>query len=121
MSISSKDNNLKIWNINNIEWLLNLKNVYSLEELYSACFIKNNNQINILPGNFSYYPIEPIKIFDLKGNKKNEIYDLKEYICFIDVYNDNKNNIKYIITGNKGCSKSYDYINKKIYYIYKDC
>ena len=58
----------------------------------------------------------PIKIFDLKGIKLDEICELKEGV-FIDIFNDNKNKKNYIIIGNEGCSKSYDFNNKKLYYI----
>ena len=39
ISISSYDNNIKLWNINNIECILNIKNAYKNGEMYSACFL----------------------------------------------------------------------------------
>ena len=45
LSISCNDNNIKIWNINNLECLLNLTNIYKTGYLYSACFLNDNNNI----------------------------------------------------------------------------
>ena len=122
LSISANDNNLKVWNIFNFECLLNLKNVNNYGRLYSACFLNNNNQIFIITMTYADSMInenKPIKIFDLKGKKLDEICELKEGV-FIDIFNDNKNKKNYIITGDEGCSKSYDINNKKLYYIYAE-
>ena len=122
LSISANDNNLKVWNIYNFEILLNLKNVNNYGKLYSACFLNNNNQIFIITMTYEDSMInenKPIKIFDLKGKKLDEICESKEGV-FIDSFNDNKNKKNYIITGNERCSKSYDFNNKKLYYIYAE-
>ena len=63
---------------------------------------------------------ESIKIFDLKGNEIKIINDSNDNTIFIDSYYDKKKSKNYIITGNSGYIKSYDYINNKIYHIYKD-
>ena len=59
---------------------------------------------------------DPIKVFDLKGNKIKEIKDsINNNTFFIDVYFDEKFSKTYIITGNCGFVESYDYNNNKIY------
>ena len=68
MSISTYDNNIKIWNIYNWENILDIKNVNNLGRLYSASFLKDNNNIYIITSN-DYIISEKIKVYDLNGNK----------------------------------------------------
>ena len=120
ISISSKDNNIKLWNIINFECLLNLEKIYNNGLLFSACFFNDNNQTYIITSNFNYLQSEVIKIFDFNGNKIKELKDSKENTLFIDIYSDTKLSKNYIITANKGNCKSYDYEENKIYHIYNN-
>ena len=90
ISISNKDNNIKLWNIINFECLLNLEKIYSDGNLESACFLTDN--INIYIASSNYYYIEKtnnnIKVFDLKGNKIKEINNSNKKVNFIDSYHD---------------------------------
>ena len=63
---------------------------------------------------------ESIKVFGLKGNKIKEINNSNENTYFINIYNDNNYSNNYIITGNEGYVKSYNYEKNKIYYKYYD-
>ena len=58
-----------------------------------------------------------INYFEIKikevNNSKNETY-------YIDIYYENHTSKVYILTGNEGFVKSYDYNNNKIYHIYND-
>ena len=106
ISISSDDNNLKLWNIINWECLLN----YNESNLLSACILNNNNQNYIIPtNNFR----ESIKIYDFTGTKRKEI-DSCDRAYIIESY---KN---YILTGNENFVKSYDFNEGKIYRKYYD-
>ena len=123
MSVCCKDNEIKLWDIKNLELLLNIKNVNSNGIIRSACFLNNNEQIYIITSNFNYnysYNIEPIKVFDIKGNKIKEINHSKDITFFIDSYFDKKLNRNFILTGNSGNAKSYDFLENDIYYIYSD-
>ena len=51
LSISANDNNIKLWNINNWECLLNLKNIYIKSIVSTAYFIKNNKEKFIITCN----------------------------------------------------------------------
>ena len=63
---------------------------------------------------------EPIKIFDFKGNKINEM-NFSNYETFIiDTYYDNNFNKNYIITGNKSFVFSYDFNENKLYHKYSE-
>ena len=125
ISISYEDNNIKLWNINNFECLLNIKDANKSGELYSACFLYENNQIYIISSNNKNYsddiqPTEPIRVFDLNGNKVKEIEDSDEDTFFIDSYYDNKLCKNFIIAGNIFNSKSYDFNENKLYYNYSN-
>ena len=121
ISISGNDNNIKLWNIINTECLLDLKNINNNGNLYSGCFLNNNNQTYLVTSNYNYYGIcEPIKIFDFNGNKIKEIEDSNDQTYFIDSYFDNQLNITFIVTGNKNNVKSYDFYNNEIYHKYDD-
>ena len=119
LSISDFDNNMKIWNVDNFECLYNFMNVNTKGYLYSACFLDNLNKIYIITSNCTYCGnSEPLKVFDLKGNYIKSIFDSSEITYFTMIYYD-KNTI-YLITGNKGYSKSYNYNDNKIYHKYFD-
>ena len=119
MSISSKNNNIKLWNINNFECILNLENMNKIGLLFSACFFKEDNQLYLISGNYCFGVPEQIKVYNIKnGNKIKEINDSKENVVFIDTYYDKENGINYIVTANKGNCKSYNYKENKVYHIY---
>ena len=105
ISISSKDFNIKAWETEDCkEWnlLVDIKNIYQQNELSSGCLMKYNEGIYIVAANRK---IEPIKIYNLKGEILKEI-DLNKYIHFIDTYN-NKNGTYILLGCGKSC-KSYN-------------
>ena len=115
ISISSNDNNIKLWNITNFELILNIKKIYDTGYLQSACFLNNNNQNYIITSNDC---LNKIKVFDFKGEKIKEINDSEESTFYIDIYYDNNLFKNYIITGHRGYVKSYDYNKNKLYHKY---
>jgi WD40 repeat protein len=121
MSISCEDNNLRLWDIKNLECILNIKSAYKDGYLFSACFLNDNNTNNIITSNCNNYgSSEPIKVFDFNGNKIKEINNSNEETLFIDTYYDNITSKIYIITGNNGYIKSYDYNKNELYRKYYD-
>ena len=122
ISVSAEDNNIKLWNINNLECLHSFENINQIGYLYSACFMKDNNNIYIISSNWnsSYNNTEPIKIFDLNGNQIKIINNSHDKIFFIDSFYDSNYAKNYIITGNIGYIKSYDYTDNRIYHKYKE-
>ena len=92
------DNCIKIWNAKNFQCLLCIQKANKKGYLYSACFLKDSNQIYIVTSNMSYFDSEPIKIYDINGNLKKEIINSKDKTFFIDIfYDDNISLKKYII------------------------
>ena len=121
MSISGSDNNIKIWNIRNLELIYNFKKINEIGSLYSACFLKNNNnQIYIATSNYTNKCPNSIQIFNLNGEKIKDINESDENTFYIDVYYDTSSLKTFIITGNIGYVKSFDYNQNKIYFEYKD-
>ena len=120
LSVSAYNNNIKLWNINNLECLLDLKNINKTGFLNSASFLNEDNKIYLITSNFYYNSSEHIKIFNLNGDLIKRINDSTEKIFFIDSYFDKNNSKNYILTGNFGYVKSYDYIENKIYHKYED-
>ena len=123
LSISADDNNIKLWNIynNDINCLLNIKNINKGDHLYSACILIDNNNNYIITSNSNFFgDNENMKIFDFNGNKIKEINNSNDITYFIDSYYDNKLSKNYILTGNRDYIKSYDYNKNDIYRKYSD-
>ena len=119
ISISGENNNLKLWDITNFNCLLNIQKVYNNGYLYSACFLCENNNNYIITSKCFGDP-ELIKIFDFNGNKISELNNSNDNIIFIDTYYDNNLSTNFIITGNIGFVKSYNYNEDKVYHKYND-
>ena len=125
ISISAWGNNIKLWDISNWECLCKIKKINKTGYLYSACFLNDNNDIYIITVNFKkndFYSdyAEPIRVYDLKGNKIKSINDSKQNAFSIESYYDDNIYTNYIITGNRSCVKSYDYNENKLYHIYSE-
>jgi hypothetical protein len=122
ISISCHDNNIKLWDASRWDCLHNFNNIYKAGQLFSACFLndKKQNQIFIVSGNSNFDNSDCIIILDLKGSKLQEINDSNDNIFFIDNYYDELRNKNFIITGNFGYVKSFDYTNNKLYHKYSE-
>ena len=121
LSISSRDRNIKIWNINKIECILNLNNIYDTGYIYSACFLNYNGETFIITSNYKYGSQDDddyIKVFNLKGDKIKDINDSKESIFFIDTYYDDKNDNFFIIITTNKYIKTYIYNINVLYHKY---
>ena len=118
MSLSDIDNNLKLWEPNIWECILNLENINSQGFLNSACFLNENDNVYIASSNWNFDFVENIKIFDIKGKKIKEINDSNNKTVYIKSYYDHKKYKYYIVTGNDGCIKSYNYSENKLYHKY---
>jgi len=123
ISISCENNNIKLWDINNLFCLSNIEYINEKGYLFSAFLLKDyNNQIYIISSN-AYDNPEPIKIFDLNGNFIKHINNSNDITYFIDTYYeyvDNKLNEIYIISGNQGNIKAYKYSKNDLYFKYCD-
>ena len=114
ISISSQDNNLKLWNMQNFECILNLKDIDLKGDLNSACVLNDNNENYIITSNYGRFSL-PIKVFDFNGNKIKEINNYNKKILFIDTFYDKKTSKNYIIAGTNIDVNSYDFNGGKIF------
>ena len=69
LSVSTKNNNVKVWNIKNYECLCNIPNIYEKSVILSSCFVNENNKIFIVIINEPYKIFEEIKVFELNGKR----------------------------------------------------
>ncbi len=121
MTIYELDNMIRLWNVQKWECFQNIKNINSQGIIHSGNFLFENNQIFIITSNNNLKgKSQPIKVFDLKGNKIKVIKNSCEGTLFIDSFYDNKNKITYIITCNKNYVISYDYNKNVLYHKYYD-
>jgi len=118
LSLSESEKKIKVWNLRNMECLINLKNISESTDLYyyiHICFLYDNNKNYIITAGCNYCGIkDTIKLFDLEGNKINEIEN-KEQTYYIESYYDNKSCKIYIITCHEGFLILNDYQNKEVY------
>ena len=120
MTISSKINNIRIWENKNWNCILNIKNIYQNGIINSACFIYYNNNIYIAASNNNFNQPDFIKIINFNGKIITEIKNSLENTYFIDSYYNKDDSKLYIISGNYDYIKSYDYINNELYHKYFD-
>lgn len=122
MSISSEDNNIIIWDIKNLNCILNIVNINKGGVLHSACFLNDKDNYYIVTSNCAQSPFyinfDPIKIFDSTGKLFKEINGSNEKTFYIDTYYDNTLSKKYIVTCNFNYVKSYDYEKNELYHKY---
>ena len=112
------ENDFKIWNINNLECLLSIENIYNSGNI-SASFLKDHNNICVVTCVGQNYSDKPIKIFNLNGKIIKKI-NTKIDAFYIDSFYDKKTSKNYIITGNEMYITSYDYNKSKIYHKYSE-
>ena len=115
----SYDSNIKLWDYNNLECLTDIENIYIRGYLFSACFLKENDLFYIVTGNYSENN-DILKVYDLTGNNIMNINDSYGSTNFIDSFYDDKSLKNYVITGNIGCIKSFDFTENKLYHIYSE-
>ena len=122
-------NSLIIWNVINLDMLLDIKKIYQNTYLNSACILNynNNNYIFTIDETGENYSAKStlIKVFDFNGKKINEIkmssiipnnsYSQK---YFIETYYDIKLSKCFIILSQKYSLISYDYNIGKLLHEY---
>ena len=121
--ISHFNHLLKIWNLSNWDCICTIPKFNKIGISFSALMMEINGEINIVTSN-AYS--EPIKFFDLNGNKIKEINNSTfDNTIFIENYYDKNKNTNYIICINKyelknsrNYAKSYNIENNELYHEY---
>jgi len=122
LSISSDDNNIRLWNAINWECILNIPNINKEGKIYSGCFLNDDNKNYIITSNFNWQKKknEKIKIYDFEGNLTKTINNSDIGTFFIDSYYDDILSKNYIITSNINCIRAYDYSKNEVYHNYQE-
>ena len=117
VEISMERNNIKLWNANIWELILNIN--YNIGNFYlninSICFLKYKNNIYIVASCVNLPNTQLIHIYDLKGNKVKEINDTKSKSYYVDTFYDNKFSKSYIIIATNDDIRAIDYEKNKIF------
>ena len=116
--LSISNNNVKIWDIDNFECILNLENKKNFGKYYLSCFLSNNKESYIITNNFISLQTSSFKTFDFKGNFIKKMNCDVNKIYFLDSFYDEENGKNYIITGNSDYAISYDFSENKEYHKY---
>jgi WD40 repeat protein len=123
--ISLSDEDIKLGDINNFECILQINRIYNYGILSSACILNIKDQLYIISSNYrKFYGNEPIKVFDLNGNKIKEINDSNHRTVFVDTYYSKKSKKNYIISSilqdqlGFGIIKIYDFVTNSEYHKY---
>jgi hypothetical protein len=115
-SISMHDNNIKVWNFNNLECILNIDfrigNFFL--NLNSVCFLNNGNDIHLIFSSINVPQTQLIHIYNLRGNKIKELNNNKVQNYFVDTFYDDKFSKNYIIISTNADIRALDYNDNKI-------
>ena len=119
MSISYIDTNLKIWNFNDWNCLIDIKNVYSHGYLYSAFFLNKQNNFYFVTTNWEDSKFaDSIRVYDYEKNIFKTINSSEYNVFLIKVlYNYDET---YFITCNEDNIKSYNYNKNEFFHKYND-
>ena len=115
--ISMERNNIKLWNANTWDLILNID--YKIGNFYlnlnSICFLKNKNNIYLVASCVNLPDIQLIHIYDLNGNKVKEINDTKSKSNYVDTFYDTNFSKSYIIIATNDDIRAIDYEENKIF------
>ena len=120
LSIADKIKNIKIWDINTLNCILNIDEAYFSGFLFSSCFLideinKRNYVISV------NYNSEPLKIYSLEGkNLYSQIRDIGYKIYLVDTFFNKVEKKYYIILGCETCIISLNFEEQKIYRKYHE-
>ena len=115
-SISVGDSNIKVWNFNDLECILNIN--FRFDNfgflLNSVCFLNNGKDIHLIASNIGVHRTQLIHIYNLRGEKIKEINNNKLRNYFIDTFYDDKFLKNYIIISTNADIRAIDYNDNKI-------
>ena len=122
MTIDASANSIKVYNFPDFNFIHYFTKINKSGYLNTANFLYDENKIYVMTSNHRYTGknVEPIKIYDLKGNKIKELKESNENCSFIDSYYDKKISKRYILAGFSKYIRTYDFSSNKIYKVYKD-
>jgi len=112
LSVSAKENNIKLWNVDNFDCIHEFKKNNNNKLLNLSCILFNNNSIYIVrSGNKDL----PIQVYDINETKIKDIEGSNHKINVLSVYNNKPGNKTYILAINDKIIKAYDYNLNELY------
>ena len=114
-SITMLENNIKVWNLNNLECILNInfRDGNYFFNYNSICFINNGNDIHLIASSIILPQTQLIRIYNLIGEKIKEINNSKLRNYFVDTFYDDKFSKNYIIISTNADIRALDYNDTK--------
>ena len=119
LTLCNEVKNIKVWDVQNFVCIINILNAYQIGDLFSSCFLIDENSKNnyIISIN---YDKENLKIFNFQGKKLREINNSEDKSFLVDTYYNSKNKKHYIIVANEKFIISYNFLDGSIYNKYCD-
>ena len=119
LSLSNAVKNIKVWDVQKLNCIINIIEAYRLGDLFSSCFLidENHKRNYIISIN---YDKENLKIFDFEGKQIREIDNSQDKSFLVDTFYNPKSKKFYIVVANEKFIVSYKFDDGTIYNKYCD-
>jgi len=119
LSLSNEIKNIKVWDIQKLNCIINIIEAYHFGDLFSSCFlIDENHKANYIIS--INYDKENLKIFDFEGKQIREIENSEDKSFLVDTFYNSKTKNYYIVVANEKFIISYNFEDGSIYNKYHD-
>ena len=109
--------NVKVWDVQKLNCIINISSIYNFGDLFSSCFlmddIHSKNYIICINSDK-----ENLKIFDFSGKKVTEINNANDKSYLVDSFYNSKSKKYFIIVLNEKNIVSYNFPDKTIFHKY---
>ena len=119
LTVSDTIKNLKVWEIQTSNCILNIEKVYNDGFIFSACFLIDEiNRMNyVISVNYDF---EPLKIYDFEGNNISNINNFEDKSYIVESYFHPKSKKYFLVVGNEHYIKSFNFHDTSLYKKYYD-
>ena len=116
LSVSNQLKNIKVWDVNNLKCIVNIINAYSIGDVFSSCFLidENDKKNYIISINYE----QNLKIYDFEGTHVKEFDNSNDKSFLVDSFYNSKLRKYYIIVANEKFIISYNFHDGSIYNLY---
>ena len=116
LSVSNQLKNIKVWDVNNLKCIVNIINAYSIGDVFSSCFLidENDKKNYIISINYE----QNLKIYDFEGTHVKEFDNSNDKSFLVDTFYNSKLRKYYIIVANEKFIISYNFHDGSIYNLY---
>ena len=116
LSVSNQLKNIKVWDVNSLKCIVNIINAYSIGDVFSSCFLidENDKKNYIISINYE----QNLKIYDFEGTHVKEFDNSNDKSFLVDSFYNSKLRKYYIIVANEKFIISYNFYDGSIYNLY---